>query len=304
MFIELWQGLRDLYHDNKQTESENNAKRFINWAIRDLANEYDWEFLRATTSLTPSADGEYNLNPITQLSSLSANIYAIAALSADNGVSVYMGGKKLSEAVSSNPTLTIDSDTFTISAGVSASASGYSQLDWFYKQATNGAVYITNGTAVIATLGASDTYVSNNIRRISQIVDPTGNNCLYYIDYATELKGNPSSSAISAYTGYDFNGAGNIRIFNAQNVALTILYQKLPKYLINNYDRTEFPYEMYQDIIDFAYRVYGKRFQDEADAIQDMGVSALKHMLAGEIIRKWSPQKKQRVVPRGLRRAV
>ena len=189
-----------------------------------------------------------------------------------------------------------------MSAGVSASAGGYSQLDWFYKSVTNGAVYITNGTTIIATLGATDTYVSNDIKKINQVIDPVGNNCLGYIDYATYLKSNPSNAALT-YTYYDFNGSGKIQIFNAQNRALTLLYQRKPRYLVNNYDRTEFPYQMYQDIIDFAYRVYGKRFQDEADAIQDMGVTQLKHQLAGEIIRKWTPNvKEKRVLPRQFRR--
>jgi len=307
LFINLWSGLRDLYQDNKTPASQANAQRFINWAIRDIGNEYDWEFLRNSRTVTPSSDQEYSLNPITQLSGLSATIYAIADNAADDGVVVSMFGSKINEGVSSNPTITYDDTTFTVSAGVSASSIGWSDIQYFYKPVTTGSIYFTNGTTVIATLSATDTYVANDFRKINKVVEAANSQPLEPIDWSTQLEGNPSGTSQSDLRGYDFVGNGKIRFFNVSGNPYTVIYQRRPKWLVNNYDRTEFPEDFHQDIVQYAYRIYGKQYQDEATQTPDQQIDDLKKILIGNIIRKWTnggDNKPKRILPRGYARAV
>jgi type IV secretory pathway protease TraF len=307
LFIQLWSDLRNLYHDNKTATSFENAKLFINYSIRDIANEYDWEFLRNNKTITPSSDQEYSLNPITQLSALTANIYGIASAGADDGTIVSMFGAKINELVSSNPTITYDDTTFTVSAGVSASSTGWSDIQYFYKPVTNGSIFFTNGSTIIATLSATDTYIANDFRKINKIVDATNSQPLEAIDWSTQLEGNPSGTSNSDLRGYDYVGNGKVRFFNVSGNPYTVIYQRKPRWLVNNQDRTEFPEEFYQDIVQYAYRVYGKQFQDEATAVPDQQIDDLKKMLIGNIIRKWTnggDNKPKRILPRGYTRAV
>ncbi len=67
MYIELWQGLQDLMHENAGTNEIARAKRFINNTIQDFGNAYDWEFLRGQTCITATANGLYTVQPINQL---------------------------------------------------------------------------------------------------------------------------------------------------------------------------------------------------------------------------------------------
>jgi hypothetical protein len=302
MFINLWTGLRDLYHDNKTTASRENAKRFINWSIQDIANEYDWEFLRGDTTLSPSANIQYDLSNITRITNVSANIYAIADASADDGVIVTVHGSIVNNALD---TITFINQDYSVSAGVSASGGVFSDIDYISKPVTTGTVYITDGTNIICTLSDTDTYVANDIRKINKIVNPANNEQVFPIDWSTQLEGNPTSTAVDK--GYDFVGDNKIRFFGATGSQYSIIFQRKPRWLIHNNDRTEFPVELHQDIIQYAYRIYGKQYQDEATQIGDTMIDDLKKMLIGNIIRKWSgsaDNKAPRILPRGYKRAV
>ena len=301
MFIEMWSGLRDLYHDNKTQTSKENSKRFINWSIADIANEYDWEFLRGIKNISVSADAEYSLDKITQPTT-SADLYFIASASADNGVQLTIGGSIINNALD---TITYKLANVDVSAGVSASSSSWSNIDYVIKPVTQGTIFITNGTSIIATLDPSDTYVANNTRKINKVVDPTNNRIVEPIDWSTQLEGSPDGSTI--LQGYDFVGNSKVRFFGASGNTYSLIYQMRPRWLVNNYDVTEFPRELYQDVIQYAYRIYGKQFQDEATQVGDTMIDDLKKVLIGNIIRKWTSSSEKinkRVLPRGFTRAV
>jgi len=301
LFIHLWSGLRDIYHDNNTDTSMENAKRFINWSIRDIGNEYDWEFLRGTVTGTPTADGEYNLSRITQPTGVSAAIYVIPQLSADDGTIVQMYGSRVMDSLN---TVEHGMDNITISADLSASSYA-SDIQYLSKPITTGDVYFSDGTRIIATMMSDETYISNNIRKINKVIDATNNTKVEPIDWSTQAEGNPSGATI--YQGYDFVGSSRIRFFGVSGNPYRLIYQAKPKWLVLNTDRTEFPEELYQDIVQYSYRVYGKQFQDEATQVPDQQIDDLKKMLIGNIIRKWTnsgDRKGIRIMPRGITRAV
>ena len=301
IFIELWTGLRDLYHDNKTTASKDNAKRFINWSISDIGNEYDWEFLRKSTTVTPSADIEYNLNPITQ-PSISANLFVIASASADNGVEIKVFGSEINNSLDA---ITYKDASISISAGVSASSNNWANIDYISKPETTGTVFITDGTNIICTLDPTDTYKANNVRKINKVVDPATNRKVEPIDWSTQLEGSPNGA--TSLQGYDFVGNSKVRFFGVTGNQYSLIYQMRPRWLVNNYDVTEFPRELYQDIVQYAYRIYGKQYQDDATQTGDTMVDDLKKILIGNIIRKWTNSSEKisiRVLPRGYTRAV
>jgi hypothetical protein len=300
MYIQLWTGLRDLYHDNKTTTSMDNAKRFINWSLRDIGNEYDWEFLRDEVQVTPTADIEYNLNRITQPTGCSANIFGIASAAADNGTIAQVYGAVVNNVLN---TIAYQSTNLELSAAVSASGT-VSDIQYISKPETTGTVYFSDGTRIIATMSPNETYISNDIRKVNKVVDVNGNTVVTQIDWATQADGSPDGTTV--LQGYDFVGSSRIRFFGARGT-YNIIYQKKPRWLINNTDRTEFPEELHQDIVQYAYRVYGKQYQDEATQVPDQQIDDLKKMLIGNIIRKWSnsgDKKNIRVTPRGYARAV
>ena len=307
MFIELWSGLRDLYHDNTTLASKDDAKRFINWSIRDIANEYDWEFLRGSKSQSVTANGTIDLNSITQLTGVSAAVYGIASATADEGVGVTIHGKYLNVSTSA---FSVTSDGITVSAALTASGSqAWSHIDAITKPITSDGVYITNGTTTIATLGASDTYVANDIKKINSIIDSAGDRVVKFMDYNSALRGDPNSNYTSGGLGYDVDYKNVVKFYNVPDAGrtVTILYQRQPLYLINDYDRTEFPEDMYADITNYAYKVYGKQYQDEGDNIPDTAKIAMREALAGEIIRKWTmgkDRKQKRIMPRNMRRTL
>lgn len=306
MYIQLYDDLRNLMNDNNSAQARLNAKNFINYALKDIANEYDWEFLRGSTTFTPTANGVYNINPITQLTGLSATLYGIAELSADNGSVVNIFGKYINSTTSAYSSYMA---TASVSAAVTASASqSYSTIDAFTKVATSGAVYITTGGGnIIATLGATDTYVSNDIRKISAIVDIARDKVVTRYDYNTFVKGSPDESVDSDNLAWDIDYGTNIRVFNlttSQTHTYKVFYQRKNKLLVNDWDRPEFPEYFYPDIVMYAFEVYGKRYQDEADAVNGSQLYMLKKEMINEIIRKWTSggdRVSQRILPRGYR---
>lgn len=280
MFIELWKGLLDYYHDNNRATDIANAKLFINWSITDIANGFDWPFLRGNMSLDVSADGVYVVDKFQQLSA-SANVYAIAFDSLDNGVIVQCHGKY----VSGNTFYPVV-DSLNCSAAVTASGSNYlNYIDYFTKPITNGSVIITVGSGnILLILGANETCISNDVKKITSIIDPVNNKDATNLDYNTQSLGNPNASTSGSRGGYDIDYLNRVRFFNINSPrTYTINYQRNPKYLSENTDITEFPRWFYQDIIDYAHKVYGLRFQDEQDAWNGI---QLKPVLLQEIIRK------------------
>lgn len=296
MFIELWKGLLDYYHDNNATVDINNAKMMINWSIQDISNSYDWPYLRGTTTLTASADGVYSLNKFSQLTA-SANIYAIAQDTSDNGIAITVHGKQISGNSYNNLV-----DSINCSSSISASASNYyNSLDYFIKPITTGTIVITSGTNILTTLAASDTVIGNDIHKITTIVDGTytGIN----LDYNTQLKANPSGTVEGTNIGWDIDYNNQIRLFNLADArTFTIIYQRIPKYLINNNDLTELPKSFYPDIINYAHKVYGLRFQDESDAWN--GIASKQQLIAEIIAKHTSRTQDQRVMPSWYQRKV
>ena len=299
MFIELWRGLLDYYHDNTSTADINNAKLFINWSIEDIANIYNWPFLRGTMDLSVSADGLYSLNKFNQLSA-SANVYAIAQTSADNGVIVQCHGKYVSGNVYYNTV-----NDLNCSAGVTASASNFfNSIDHFCKPITTGSIVITTGSTILCTLGATDTCISNDVRKITAIADASGNRNAQEFDYNDQLLANPDGSTDGSVGGYDIDYNNQIRFFNIDSArTYSIVYQRNPKYLSANTDLTEFPRWFYQDIINYTHKVYGLRFQDENDAWN--GIS-MKPMLLQDIVAKHTnmTNNSPRVMPAWVKRRV
>lgn len=282
MFIELWKGLLDYYHDNNSATDIANAKLFINWAITDIANGFDWPFLRGNMSLDVSADGVYTIDRFQQLSAV-AYVYGNTTVSADNGAIVTVHGKYVSENTYYNAT-----DNLICSANISpysaSSDNYYHYIDHFIKPITTDSIVILSGVNTLVTLGANETCISNDVRKITSIIDPVNNKDATNLDYNTQSLGNPNASTSGSRGGYDIDYLNNIRFFNINSPrTYTINYQRNPKYLSENTDITEFPRWFYQDIIDYAYKVYGMRFQDEQDAWNGI---QLKPVLLQEIIRK------------------
>lgn len=293
-------------NDNESAQARANSKSFINYALRDIANEYDWEFLRGSTTFTPTANGTYDLNPITQLTGLSATIYGIASASADDGTIVNVFGKYINSTTSAYASY---ASAITISASLTASASQtFTTIDAFTKPVTSGSVFITTGSGnVICTLGATDTYISNDIRKISTVVNTTNDKNVMRYDYNKFVKGSPDESVDSDNLAWDLDYGSTVRVMNL-NTSTTptykVLYQRINKPLVNDWDRPEFPEYFYPDIIMYAWEIYGKRFQDESDALNGSQLYLLKKEMINEIIRKWvsgGDRPQQRILPRGLK---
>ena len=303
MYIQLHDDLRKLMNDNDSAMARLNSKNFINYSLADIANEYDWEFLRGYITFTPTANGTYNLNPITQLTGLSATIYGIAELSADDGKVINVFGKYINSTTSAYSQVV---SAITVSASLTASAAQtYSTIDAFTKIATSGAITITTGGGnIIATLGATDTYVANDIRKISAVVDTARDKQVIRYDYNKFLKGSPDESVDSDTLAWDVDYGSTVRVMNLNtSVSHTykVSYQRQNRPLINDWDRPLFPEYFYQDIISYAWEVYGKRYQDEADAVNGSQLYMLKKELINEMIRKWvsgGDRVTQRILPR------
>ena len=266
LFIEMWSGLRDLLGDNNTATDINDAKRFINWTIRDLAQQYDWEFLRGNKSLTATAgSGVYDLSNLAQISATAETIYAQTDATADDGLVVTIFGKQ----IAADSVLNISSDPITIVA--TATASGgivYSHIDSIRKAASTGNITVTTSAGgVIATLTDSDTYVSNDINKINYITDDSNQKRVNPYDESTYELGNPNGSNLGNFSAYDLDHEGKLRLFNVDaNVALAIIYQRIPRWLIKDQDRSEFPDVFTSKIVNASYEGYGLRYRDQADA--------------------------------------
>lgn len=280
------------------------AKKFINYSIRDIAGAYDWEFLRGSCTASVSADGVYDLNRFTQLEASSV-IRAICSAAGDNGADILIAGKYIS-----NPTVASASDveitysTIDASAAASTSATqGYTHIDYITKPVTIASVFVTSASGLLVTLGGSETYVANDIRKINSITD--GTYVVWNFDWNNQVKANPNSASSGSVAGYDIDYRNKLRAFNVGSTrSLTVYYQRLPKYLIHDQDRTEFPYEFYPDIVQYAYYQYALRYQDEQDAWN--GKQAAPFLL-DNIIKKWTlgkDKKNIRVMPSWFRRRI
>jgi len=304
MFIEIWAGLRDLMSDNNTTVDISDNKRFINWTIRDLAQEYDWEFLRGQKTLVASAgSGVYDLNAITQLTASANTIYVQSDSTADVGSIVTIYGK----TVAASSTLDISSDPMTVLSGASATiatgANSYSHIDSIRKNATTGTITVSTATETLATLAPTDTYVSNDLNKINFITDNSSQKRVFPYDTNMYELGNPAGSNLGNYSGYDTDHEGKLRLFNVDaNTSLNILYQRIPRWLVNDTDRSEFPEIFNSKIIDSSYQGYGLRYRDQHDA--DIGKAKYISLLQ-EIVTNWKTGKDKpvgRVIPQQYKR--
>ena len=307
MFIELWQGLRDLMHDNATDQSASDAKRFINWTLKDLSNVYEWEFLRGTLQVTATGgSGLYDLNVIQQLSATAQALYFQIDASADAGSVVTVYGKQVP---GSNANVIMTNDAVTMAAGATASGgTTFSHIDHIVKATTSGSVYVTtsaSGGDVVAILGANDTYLSNDIQRITKVIDQTASSDVIRYDYNTYQKGNPNDSSLGSIEAYDIDFDQKLRLMNISGTpSILILYQRFPKYLMYDQDRTEFPYQFYNQIIDACYQGYGLRYQDESDAWN--GKVRYKELL-NQIVSEWlmgRDKKQARVIPSWYKQSI
>lgn len=268
LFIELWIGLRDLLGDNETAQDANDSKRFINWTLRDLSNRYDWEFLRGQKGLTATAGaGLYDLTNIAQISATAQSIFIQTDASADDGSIVTIFGKQ----IAASSALNVSSDPVTLVATATASgAIQYSHLDSIRKAASTGTIIVTSsasGGDIIATLGPTDTYLSNDINKINIITDTSNLKRVHPYDEATFEQGNPDGSNLGNFSAYDINHEGQLQLFNVEaSVLLKIFYQRVPRWLIKDQDRSEFPYIMTSKIINASYEGYGLRYRDQEDA--------------------------------------
>jgi hypothetical protein len=219
----------------------------------------------------------------------------------DNGKPVQIHGKYVSGNAYYNVVNEVNA-----SAGAYASASNanyFNSIDSFTKGITTGSVFIsTNGVDVFATLGPNDTVVSNDIRKVTTVADATNNRTAVERNYNDQLQGAPNSVATGGIGTYDFDYNNNIRFSNISEArTYNLVYQRNPKYLTNNTDITEFPRWFYTDIINYAHKVYGLRFQDEGDAWNGI---QMKPQLIQEIIDKHTStaNSNPRVVPSWVRR--
>lgn len=309
MFISLWQGVRDLMHDNSTTNATDDAKRFINWTIQDLANEYDWEFLRGSLNITASAGaGIYSLQQLDQLTATAETLYAYTDATADSGLPVYVYGKQI--GASSNLTITADIMSL-IGTATATGGMTFSSIDSIRKNTTSGTVTVVTSTGgVIATLSSTDRIKANDIRKINVVVDQNNSELMAAFDYNTYQQGNPNDSGRGTLQAYDIDfdpdyANQSIRLMNvAVGRAALVIYQRIPRYLMRDNDRSEFPEYLYPGIIEAAYEGWGLRYQDEADGSQ----AKLRYKeLLQEIVRTWitgKAQKGARVMPGWYRRHV
>jgi hypothetical protein len=268
LFIEMWSGLRDLMGDNNTATDINDAKRFINWTVRDLAQQYDWEFLRGNKSLTASAgSGVYDLSNIAQISATAQSIYVQTDATADDGMTVTIFGKQ----IGASSQLNISSDPITV-VGTATASGGiqYSHIDSIRKAASTGTITVTTaltGGDTIATLSASDTFIANDINKINYITDDSNQKRVHSYDESTYELGNPNGSNLGNYSAYDITHEGQLQLFNVDaNVALSIFYQRNPRWLIKDQDRSEFPEIFISKLVNAAYEGYGLRYRDQSDA--------------------------------------
>lgn len=304
LFIELWAGLRDLMGDNNTAGDINDAKRFINWTMADLANEYDWEFLRGEQSITATAGSSvYDLSQINQLTATSETLYVFSDASADDGSVVTIYGKQ----IAASSTLNISSDPITIIGTATATGGiAYSHIDSIRKNTTNGSVTVVTSTGgAVATLTANETYISNDLNKINFVVDTTNDKRIIPYDRSTYERGNPDGSNLGSYSGYDIDHEGKLRLFNVDaNTILNVIYQRIPRWLINDSDRSEFPRIFDSKIINAAYEGYGLRYRDQQDA--QIGKQRYKALLQ-DIVESWVSGKdtpRQYVMPSWYKRRI
>lgn len=309
MFIELWQGLRDLMHENSGTDSTDvgivKPKLFINWAINDLACLYDWPFLRGEIQMTATAgSGLYVINPISQLTATAQTLYIYSNATADGGGSVIVKGKQIP---GSNANYINVTDTVTLIA--TATATGgvtFSHIDSITRAVGSGTITVVTSTGgSVATIPSSTEYVSNDISKINAVVNQTDKVSIFEYNYSTYQKGNPNGSNLGTDAAYDMDYSGKIRFMNiTSGDSVLILYQRTPKYLMDDRDRTEFPNKFYSKIINAAYEGYGLRYEDEGDALQGKMryQSLLKEIVQDYLI--GSNQQTRRILPKQFKRVL
>jgi|ETNvirnome_2_300_1030623.scaffolds.fasta_scaffold01233_7 hypothetical protein len=302
LFIEMWAGLRDLMGDNNTPGDINDAKRFINWTIRDLSQQYDWEFLRGTKSLTATGgSGVYDLSDIAQISATAETIYVQTDASADDGSIVTIFGKQ----IAASSTLNISSDPVTIVATATASGSiVYSHIDSIRKAASTGSITVTTSAGgVISTLAASETYKSNDIRKINYITDDSNQKRVHPYDDSTYELGNPNGSSLGNFSAYDLDHESMLKLFNVDaNTVLSIIYQRVPRWLIKDQDRSEYPESFISKIVNASYEGYGLRYRDQQDAT--LGKQRYLGLLR-DIVSDWLVGKDQpvnRIMPAWIKR--
>jgi hypothetical protein len=304
MFIELWNGVRNLSHDNNQETARENAKAFVNWTLRDLANEYDWGCLRGTLQVTATADDMLlDLTQIHQLTASANTLYIYSDATADGGLVIQAFGKR----VNTDNTFDVTSDSVTLIATATATGGvSFSHIDHFRKATTSGSVYIVSaGGDLIATLGPTDTYVSNDVSKINSISDISNTRRVDFIDYATQRKADPGLTYNAQYSGYDIGHENAIQLLNCPSgTVLLISYQRLPRNLVLDHDRTEFPPSLWPGIIDTAYIGWALRFQDEADGTQGKAAYKTKLREIASSFITGKDKKSARVMPSWYKRGL
>ena len=280
-------------------------KRFINWTLKDLANEYDWEFLRGEINLTATGgSGVYNLEAILQLSATAETLYAQSDATADGGDILEVFGKSIP---GSDADLIYQRDLMTLVATATATGGvSFSHIDGIRRVAGDGTILVTNSEGtVLATLTSTDTYLANDVNKINKVISNSNDKQIKPYDYSTYQKGNPDNSDLGDDGAYDIDYLGQLRLMNVTaNDIFRIVYQREPKYLFNDQDRTEFKTSLYPQIIEACYFGYVARYEDESDGTT---LKAAYKTKLGQIIDAWlkgKDQRTSRVMPSWQKRRI
>jgi hypothetical protein len=311
MFIELWSPLQVKLHENNSEDSIVLCKRLINDTLQDLSNMFTWEFLTDMKSYTTTADDQmvildgntpYNLDA-------SAIMYAYCTATGDSGTLLTINGKR----INADNTFDITSESLTLCTTATATgAIGWSHIDSFIRTGTTGDVVVigSDGTELLRI--ENDVKVSKeDIGKITCVNNLNSGKEIVEVDPATILKGGLSVSSgtllFSPYTPcYALleNGIGLANVGSGS--VLLITYQKTPRVLNQNIDRTEFPRQLWPKIIEAAF-LNGLRHEDESDG--DAGLQAYIPKLQ-EIVSDWVMGRGQstigrpRVMPVGVKRRI
>jgi hypothetical protein len=269
MFIHLWQELRDKLHENNDSTTQAKCKQILNDTLKDLANEYDWEFLTSDYSFTTTATSDgYSVDPIPDLSA-AYTLYAQATpLSAGSGVITILGTR-----INADGSYDLTSDSISLIATATASGGiSFSHIDAIRSTGVAGTVSITNSSAaVLATLSSTDREINYKpLLRPTGIFDVTKSQEIRYVDVKTALKGDPTGQFLGQSEYWTQEGdlfyLANVLV----NTDVLMFYQKIPRTMILPTDTTEFPRNLWPKIVEAAYWGYGLRYEDEADAVQGM----------------------------------
>ena len=310
MFIEMWSPLQTKLHENNSDDSRVLCKRLINDTLLDLSNLYDFEFLRCDATGTLTADDQEVLVGATVWDlSAATNIVAYNSATGDHGCTVTIYGTR----INADETFDVTSESLVLSSIPDAiQATGTTQFSQLHRITRTGSAgpiifYNSSGEGIGQILAIQSEIEPINNIRITYLGIPALNREITRMDYNTVLQGSPQGSYTGTKACYDLHKSG-IKLFNvASGTVIQLLYQKTPRYLINNIDRTEFPRYLWPKIIEAAYLGYGLRAEDEADASEGR---ALYRQKLDEVVSDYflhggkTTESRTRVLPARVRRRV